>query len=247
MATMLELQNVTKTFGALLVCHQISTRLEAGEALGILGPNGAGKTTLLNLIAGDLPVTSGHILFQGQDITSLSAAKRCHLGIGRTYQIPRPFIGMTVLENVLVGVAYGHDQHEKASYDLAYEILKQARLLDRWNVVTGNLRLLERKRLELARALATQPSLLLLDEIAGGLTDHEVHELLEVIADIRAKGVTIIWIEHIVHALISAVDRIMAINFGVKLTEGQPREVVESPEFQEIYFGIESIRLEDVP
>jgi branched-chain amino acid transport system ATP-binding protein len=247
MATMLELQNVTKTFGALLVCHQISTRLEAGEALGILGPNGAGKTTLLNLIAGDLPVTSGHILFQGQDITSLSAAKRCHLGIGRTYQIPRPFIGMTVLENVLVGVAYGHDQHEKDSYDLAYEILKQARLLDRWNVVTGNLRLLERKRLELARALATQPSLLLLDEIAGGLTDHEVHELLEVIADIRAKGVTIIWIEHIVHALISAVDRIMAINFGVKLTEGQPREVVESPEFQEIYFGIESIRLEDVP
>jgi branched-chain amino acid transport system ATP-binding protein len=245
MSIILELQNVTKTFGALLVCHQISTRLEAGEALGILGPNGAGKTTLLNLIAGDLPLTSGRILFQGQDITTLSAAKRCHLGIGRTYQIPRPFTGMTVLENVLVGTVYGHNQHQKDAYDISCQILKQTGLLERWNVVTGNLRLLERKRLELARALATQPSLLLLDEIAGGLTDHEVHELLEVIADIRAKGITIIWIEHIVHALISSVDRIMAINFGVKLTEGQPKEVVDSPEFQEIYFGVESMRLED--
>ncbi len=244
MSTLLELQSVTKTFGALLVCHQISASLQAGEALGILGPNGAGKTTLLNLIAGDLPVTSGRILFQGQDITRLSAAKRCRLGIGRTYQIPRPFTGMTVLENVLVGVVYGHNQHQKDAYDIAHTILKQTGLLSRWNVVTGNLRLLERKRLELARALATQPSLLLLDEIAGGLTDHEVFELLEVIADIRAKGVTIIWIEHIVHALISAVDRIMAINFGVKLTEGNPKEVVNSPEFQEIYFGIEDIRLE---
>jgi branched-chain amino acid transport system ATP-binding protein len=247
MSTLLELQNVTKTFGSLLVCHQISTRLEAGEALGILGPNGAGKTTLLNLIAGDLPVTSGRILFQGRDVTGLSAAKRCHLGIGRTYQIPRPFTGMTVLENVLVGVAYGHNQHQKDSYDLAYQILKQTGLLDRWNVVTGTLRLLERKRLELARALATQPSLLLLDEIAGGLTDHEVYELLEVIAAIRAKGVTIIWIEHIVHALISAVDRIMAINFGEKLTEGKPKEVVDGPEFQEIYFGVEGMRLENTP
>lgn len=244
MTTALELQNVTKSFGALLVCHQISTKLEAGEALGILGPNGAGKTTLLNLIAGDLPVTSGHILFNGQEITTLPAAKRCHLGIGRTYQIPRPFTGMTVLENVLVGVTYGHNQNQKDAYDLAHQILKQTGLLGRWNVVTGNLRLLERKRLELARALATQPSLLLLDEIAGGLTDHEVYELLEVIADIRARGITIIWIEHIVHALISAVDRIMAINFGEKLTEGKPKEVIESPEFQEIYFGIEDIRLE---
>ncbi len=245
MSIILELHNVSKSFGALLVCDNISASLKAGEALGILGPNGAGKTTLLNLIAGDLPVSSGRIVFQGQDITHLSPAKRCHLGIGRTYQIPRPFIGMTVLENVLVGVAYGHNQHEKDSYDISYEILKQTGLLDRWNVVTGNLRLLGRKRLELARALATQPSLLLLDEIAGGLTDHEVYELLEVITEIRAKGVTVIWIEHIVHALVSSVDRIMAINFGVKLTEGNPKEVVASPEFQEIYFGVETVRLEN--
>jgi branched-chain amino acid transport system ATP-binding protein len=244
MSPILELQNVTKTFGALLVCHQISTTLAVGEALGILGPNGAGKTTLLNLIAGDLPVSSGRILFQGHDITSLPAAKRCHLGIGRTYQIPRPFGGMTVLENVLVGAAYGHNQHQKDSYDIAYEVLKQTGLFDRCDVVSGNLRLLERKRLELARALATRPSLLLLDEIAGGLTDHEVHELLEVIAQIRAKGVTIIWIEHIVHALVASVDRIMAINFGVKLTEGDPKVVIDSPEFKEIYFGLESVGLE---
>jgi branched-chain amino acid transport system ATP-binding protein len=245
MSIILELHNVSKSFGALLVCDNISASLKAGEALGILGPNGAGKTTLLNLIAGDLPVSSGRIVFQGQDITHLSPAKRCHLGIGRTYQIPRPFIGMTVLENVLVGVAYGYNQREKDSYDISYEILKQTGLLARCNVVAGNLRLLGRKRLELARALATQPSLLLLDEIAGGLTDHEVYELLEVITEIRAKGVTIIWIEHIVHALVSSVDRIMAINFGVKLTEGNPKEVVDSPEFQEIYFGVETVRLEN--
>ena len=244
MSTILELRDVSKSFGALLVCNRISTQLETGEALGILGPNGAGKTTLLSLISGDLPLSSGHILFRGKDITNLSPDKRCHMGIGRTSQIPRPFAGMTVLENVLVGAAYGDTRHEKDSYDLCYEALQQTGLLEQWNVVAGNLRLLERKRLELARALATQPSLLLLDEIAGGLTDHEVHELLEVIAAIRAKGITIIWIEHIVHALVASVDRIMAINFGVKLTEGPPQAVIDSPEFQEIYFGVESVRLE---
>jgi branched-chain amino acid transport system ATP-binding protein len=247
MSTILELHNVSKSFGALLVCDNLSTQLEEGQALGILGPNGAGKTTLLNLIAGDLPPSSGRIIFQGQDITRLPAEKRCHLGIARTYQIPRPFAGMTVLENVLVGATYGHNRAEKDAYDRCHEILSETGLLKRWNIVAGNLRLLERKRLELARALATQPSLLLLDEIAGGLTDHEVHELLQVIATIRASGVTLIWIEHIVHALVSAVDRIMAINFGVKLAEGSPQEIIESQEFQEIYFGVESVRLTGDP
>jgi branched-chain amino acid transport system ATP-binding protein len=215
--------------------------------LGILGPNGAGKTTLLNLISGDYAVSSGHILFKGSDITAEPAPHRCHLGIGRTYQIPRPFGGMTVFENILVGATYGRKDYERNSYELCRDVLALTGLLDRWDVLAGNLRLLDRKRLELARALATQPTLLLLDEIAGGLAEHEVHELLKVIAEIRARNVTIIWIEHIVHALVSAVDRIIAINFGNKLAEGSPQEVLASREFQEIYLGVESLSLTDLP
>jgi branched-chain amino acid transport system ATP-binding protein len=244
MAVILELRNVSKSFGALLVTDSLSFTLNEGAALGILGPNGAGKTTMLNLISGELPVSSGHIFFKGGDITALPAARRCHLGIGRTYQIPRPFAGMTVFENVLVGATFGGKHHPQESAELCRDILALTGLLDRWDVLAGSLRLLERKRLELARALATQPMLLLLDEIAGGLTEHEVQELLAVIAAIRARAVTIIWIEHIVHALVSSVDRIMAINFGAKLAEGRPEEILASREFQEIYFGVESIKFE---
>ena len=244
MPVLLELHNVSKSFGALLVINSLSFSLNEGEALGILGPNGAGKTTLLNLISGDYPVLSGQILFKGEDITRMPAARRCHLGIGRTYQIPRPFAGMTVFENVLVGATYGRKDH-RGSDELCRDVLALTGLLDRWDVLAGSLRLLERKRLELARALATQPTLLLLDEIAGGLTEHEVHELLQVIAEIQSRKITIIWIEHIVHALISSVDRIMAMNFGNKLAEGAPREVLASREFQETYLGVES--LTDLP
>jgi branched-chain amino acid transport system ATP-binding protein len=148
---------------------------------------------------------------------------------------------MTVFENVLVGATYGRKEHERNADELCRDVLALTGLLERRDVVAGSLRLLERKRLELARALATQPTLLLLDEIAGGLTEHEVHELLQVIAEIRARQVTIIWIEHIVHALVSSVDRIMAINFGNKLAEGPPQELLASREFQEIYLGIESL------
>lgn len=246
MTAILELQNVSKSFGALQVCNNISTRLEAGEALGILGPNGAGKTTLLNLISGELPLSSGKVIFQGHDITKLSADKRCRMGIARTSQIPRPFSGLTVFENVLIGAMYGNDQREKDSYEICRDVLHQTNLLHRWNVVAGNLRLLDRKRLELARALATQPALLLLDEIAGGLTDHEVRELLEILAAIRAKGATIIWIEHIVHALVSSVDRILTMNFGNKLAEGVPKDIIASTEFQQIYFGVETVGLDPV-
>jgi branched-chain amino acid transport system ATP-binding protein len=245
MSVMLELRNVSKSFGALLVIDSLSFTLNEGEALGILGPNGAGKTTLLNLISGDDPVSSGHILFKGVDITSEPAPRRCHLGIGRTCQIPRPFGGMTVFENVLVGATYGRKEHERNSYEWCRDVLALTGLLDRWDVVAGHLPLLERKRLELARALATQPILLLLDEIAGGLTDREMHELLQVLAEIRARKITIIWIEHIVHALISAVDRIMAMNFGAKLAEGRPEEILAGREFQEIYLGVETVRLEN--
>ena len=151
---------------------------------------------------------------------------------------------MTVYENVLVGARYGSNQNEHEAEEGCVRILEQTGMLPLWDVEAGRLRLLERKRLELARALATDPKLLLLDEIAGGLTEHEVHELIELIQAIRESGITIIWIEHIVHALVSVVDRILAINFGNKLAEGTPQAVIDSPEFQEIYFGVESVRLD---
>ncbi len=244
MSTLIELVDVSKSFDQLLVCNQLSFSLEAGAALGILGPNGAGKTTLLNLISGDLPVSSGVIRFRGDDITTLPAHQRCRMGIGRTFQIPLPFSGMTVFENVLIGALYGHQQNQKDSTEHCYEVLRLTGLMRQANELAGNLRLLDRKRLELSRALATQPDLLLLDEIAGGLTDHEVVNLLDVIQAIREQDVTIIWIEHIVHALVSSVDRILAINFGTKLAEGKPDDIVKSPEFQQIYFGVESVALD---
>jgi branched-chain amino acid transport system ATP-binding protein len=240
MTLLLKLNKVCKDFGGLRVCNEISFDLEQGAALGILGPNGAGKTTLLNLIAGDLRASSGSILFENRDVTALPANRRCVLGIGRTSQIPRPFNGMTVYENVLIGAMYGHRKSELDSYHLCKDVLEQTGLLPQWNMLAGDLRLLDRKRLELARALATQPTLLLLDEIAGGLTDHEVHDLIAIIQAIRASGVTIIWIEHIVHALVAVVDRIMAIDFGTKLIEGTPDDVLNSAAFRQVYFGIDA-------
>lgn len=238
MPSLLELRDVSKSIGGLLILNGISLNLESGEALGILGPNGAGKTTMLNLISGEMPLSSGQIYFDGHDITNLPAYQRCHLGIARTYQIPRPFTGMTVYENVLVGATHSHRNGNDAQ-KLCREVLKQTQLIQKQNMLAGNLRLLDRKRLELGRALATKPRLILLDEVGGGLTEGEVQELLIVIKDIRAQGVTLIWIEHIVHALASAVDRILAINFGTKLAEGPPQEILASKAFKEIYLGVE--------
>ncbi len=240
MATpILELREVSKSFGSLNVIQQLSLSLAQGEALGILGPNGAGKSTMFNLITGDYPISSGQLFYKGKEVSGIAAYQRCRQGIGRTYQIPRPFAGMTVFENLLVGATYGRNKSIRESHSLCQEILQTTGLIGRSNLRAGGLRLLERKRLELARALATEPELLLLDEIAGGLTEQEVHELLEVIRAIRARGVTIIWIEHILHALVSIVDRILVINFGKKLTEGTPQEVLASRELQEIYLGVE--------
>jgi branched-chain amino acid transport system ATP-binding protein len=239
MSVLLELREISKSFGGLTILNRLSFSLHEGEALGILGPNGAGKTTTLNLIAGELPPSAGKIFFNGQDITRVPAHQRCHLGIARTYQIPRPFTGMTVYENVLVAARFGRPHAPHDAENLCRAILEQTKLYNRRDVLAGNLRLLERKRLELARALATEPRLLLLDEIGGGLTEHELHELLQVIQDLRARKITLIWIEHIVHALASAVDRILAMHFGEKLAEGAPHEIIASKEFQEIYIGVE--------
>jgi branched-chain amino acid transport system ATP-binding protein len=237
--SLLELHSVSKSFGGLKVLNDLSLSVKQGEALGILGPNGAGKTTLLNLIAGEFAPTAGHIFFDGVDVTRLPAHRRCQAGIGRTYQIPRPFTGLTVFENVLVAATHSQNKSERASHALCGAVLNETGLFAKRAVLAGDLRLLDRKRLELARALATQPKLILLDEIGGGLTENEVHELLDEIRALRTRGLTIIWIEHIVHALASVVDRIVAINFGEMLIEGQPQAVLASKALQEIYLGVE--------
>ncbi len=236
---LLELESVSRSFGSLKVTDGLTLAVAPGEALGIIGPNGAGKTTLMNLIAGDLPLDAGTIRFDGRDITQLRAPQRCRAGIARSYQIPQPFVGLTVLENVLVGAVFGAGHGERAARPLALRALERTGLAAKANRLAGSLPLLDRKRLELARALATEPKLLLLDEIAGGLTEHEVHELLDTIRTIRAEGVTIVWIEHIVHALLAIVDRLVALDFGRMITQGEPHAVMADPAVREIYMGIE--------
>lgn len=238
--SLLSVQNISKSFGSLKVTNNLSFDLKEGEAIGILGPNGAGKTTLFNLVSGDIKPDSGDILLNGKSILSLSPSDRCIEGFGRTYQIPHPFEGMSVFENVLVGAVFGNNYSEKQAEELALYVLEETGLIDKAELLAGTLSLLERKRLELAKALATQPKILLLDEIAGGLTEHEVHELIKLIQRIRKKGVSIIWIEHIVHALLSVVDRLIVINFGEMLIEGDPQMVMNSAEVKEVYMGIDA-------
>jgi branched-chain amino acid transport system ATP-binding protein len=214
-------------------------QLATGEALGIIGPNGAGKTTLFNLIAGGARPDSGRILFAGSDITPLPPAARCKAGIGRSYQIPRPFAEMTVFENLLVGATFGGNRREVEAYDLCVDVLRRTGLLRRANVRAGGLTLLERKRLEMARALVTNPKVLLLDEIAGGLTEHECGALIETVRQVHADGVSVVWIEHVLHALRAVVGRLIVIDFGRKIADGDPACVMESPVVREIYMGIE--------
>lgn len=237
MTVVLEALHLTKSYGAVKVVDDLSVSLEEGEALGVVGPNGAGKTTMINLLTGITRSEEGKVVFRGVDISHRTPDQRCQAGLGRTYQIPKPFEGMTVFENVLVGGTFGRGRSEKASYEICAWALDRASLLPRANVLAETLSLLERKRLELARALATDPHVLLLDEIAGGLTENEVHSLIDTIKQLRAEGISIIWIEHIVHALMAVVDRLMAIDFGKLIAEGDPKTVINSPEVRDVYMG----------
>lgn len=239
MTELLTIEGLNKSFGVKVI-DDLSLSVRSGDAVGIVGPNGAGKTTMLNLIAGDLFPDTGRVVYEGAEITSLSSEHRCRAGIGRTSQIPRPFEGMTVFENVLVGAAFGGRtrRSENDAVEVVTQALQRAGMLDDANTRAGSLPLLKRKRLELARALATEPKILLLDEIAGGLVEHEVHELVETIRDIHAEEITILWIEHIVHALLAVVDRIVAVSFGQKIAEGDPETVMSSPEVQQVYMGV---------
>lgn len=237
---LLALQSVSKSYGALKVTDNITLSVNPGETLGILGPNGAGKTTLFNLISGDARCDQGQVVYNGKDVTRLLPNQRCRAGIGRSYQVPQPFGNMTVFENLVTAACFGGQQPEGEAWQTARDVLEQTGLLQHANSPAGGLTLLNRKRLELARALATKPQLLLLDEIAGGLTEHEAHALVEELKRIKQSGVTMIWIEHVVHALLSIADRLFVINFGQKLAEGEPQTVMNDPEVRRVYMGMEA-------
>jgi branched-chain amino acid transport system ATP-binding protein len=237
---LLALHDVHKSYGAVKVTDGITLAVEPGETLGILGPNGAGKTTLFNLISGDVRVDRGRVEYEGRDVTTLAPHQRCRGGIGRSYQVPQPFGNMTVFENLVTAACFGGGQREREAWETAALVLEQTGLMAHANKPAGGLTLLNRKRLELARALATKPKLLLLDEIAGGLTEHEAKVLVDELKRIKTQGVTMIWIEHVVHALLALADRLFVINFGKPLAEGEPQAVMADPEVRRVYMGMEA-------
>jgi branched-chain amino acid transport system ATP-binding protein len=237
-ATILAFEKISKRFGAVMVAHEIDLAVGEGEALGIIGPNGAGKSTLFGIASGTVVPDTGRVVLAGADITRLAPERRCRLGIGRSFQIPQPFHGMSVFENLVVAAAFGGDRSERDTYPRCVELLEHCGLADKANRIAGSLTLLDRKRLELARALATGPRVLLLDEVAGGLTEHECTALVELIRDTRRSGVSIIWIEHVVHALVALVDRLVVLHGGAFIAQGDPKTVIRSPPVREIYMGI---------
>jgi branched-chain amino acid transport system ATP-binding protein len=236
-AAVLAAVEVRKRFGALAVLDGVNLALVQGEAVGIVGPNGAGKTTLLNVLAGSLRPDAGSVLFRGRDITARDAAERCTLGIARTHQVPRPFVGMTVFENVLVGATAGGRRRGSEAYSLSLEVLEQCGLTALANRRAESLGLLQRKRLELARALAVTPTVLLLDEIGGGLTDAESAALVETVAGLRDRGIAVLWIEHIVHVLMQVVTRLVCMDEGRIIAEGAPEAVVAQAAVVDAYLG----------
>lgn len=234
---LLIVKDLRRSFGSLVAVNDLSFEVRKGEILGIIGPNGSGKTTVFNLLTGILKPDKGSILLDGRDITTLSAAGRCRTGMGRTYQIPRPFTKMTVLENLMVPAVHGGGLKENQARIKSDEILKLISMTKVRNHFAGSLSLLDRKRLELGRALATQPSLILIDEVAGGLTEKEVEQLLCIVKEIQSQGITIIWIEHIMMMMSDGADRVLCIAEGKRMQCGDPAEVMRSDAVLECYLG----------
>ena len=238
MPPILAFEKISKRFGAVVVAQQIDLALAEGEALGIIGPNGAGKSTMFGIASGTVSPDAGRVMLAGADITRLTPERRCRLGIGRSFQIPQPFHGMSVFENLVVAAAFGGNRSERDVYPRCVELIDHCGLAEKANRTAGSLTLLDRKRLELARALATSPRVLLLDEVAGGLTEHECAALVDLIRTIHAGGVSIIWIEHVVHALLALVDRLVVLHGGTFIAEGAPNDVIRLPAVRETYMGI---------
>lgn len=236
---LLDVRKVSKSYGSTPVIRGMDLSVREGEFVGVIGPNGAGKSTAFGLIAGHLACSEGSIWLDGRDVTRLAADARCRAGIGRTFQIPQPFNGMTVFENALVAASYGAGLGGVDATAAARDAVTRCGLEGVANRAAAGLTLLQRKRLELARALATSPRLLLLDEVGGGLTDAEIHELLELVTAIHAQGVTVLWIEHLVHALVSVAQRLVVLAEGRVLADGSPREVISSQVVRETYLGSE--------
>lgn len=237
MSEVLRVDGVNKSYGKLQVLEDISFAVPSGQPLGIVGPNGAGKSTLLSIISGSEKASAGHVYLGGVNVTRFSAEKRTSLGVGRTFQIPRPFGGLTVFQNVLAGATFGAGLRGRAAEQKALESLELSGLISKSNDLAGGLPLLSRKRLELARSLATNPSLMLLDEIAGGLTEAECDELIVTIKELISSGVTVVWIEHVVHALLAVVERIICLASGKVVADGPSEEVMKSEEVLRVYLG----------
>lgn len=236
-APILSVTKVNKHFGGLAAVIDVSFDVQAGAVLGLMGPNGAGKSTLLNIISGEYKPDSGTVHFQGHDITGLPPHKICHLGIARTFQIPQPFVNLTVLQNLQVAAEYGRNLGKVAAEREALKILDIVDLSEKKDMFTRDLTAITLKRLELARALASEPALLLLDEVAAGLTEEEIPRMLEILQQVRAMGITCILIEHIMRIMTKAVDRIIVLDEGKKIAEGTSHEVMEDKKVIEAYLG----------
>jgi branched-chain amino acid transport system ATP-binding protein len=240
-APILSVGGVNKHFGGVVAVKDLSLDVQAGEVIGVMGPNGAGKTTLLNVIAGEYKPDSGTVTFKGNDITGLPPHKVCHRGIVRTYQIPQPFAKLTVLQNIAVAAIYGRGLGKSAAEHEADQILAIVELSEKKDMHAGNLEEISLKRLELARVLATNPTLLMIDELAAGLTEMEIPPVLDFLKKINEMGITIILIEHVMKVMMNAVDRIIVMDEGRKIAEGKPNEVMENKKVIEAYFGYRTV------